>query len=225
MRRYTIKDDFFADLDTEEKAYAFGFLLADGWLAHTKRYVAVAVHEQDRAVLDFLRGALGSDAPISTKVRSSGHGVAKSLLLTNFCSVRLVADLQRHGLVQNKSHGARLPDLPPAIMRHLLRGLFDGDGHIGPRQFFLTGSEAILSDVVRVSDGVASLRIGYNKGYPRIAGGRKDAGFLDWLYSPCAFALPRKLAAYEESWKRPGARGSFVRSGVLDLVVEGSPHS
>jgi intein/homing endonuclease len=203
-RLYTINPEAFAIIKNEQQAYCLGFLLADGWVSSGGKGIAVAVHEQDTSVLNYIQKTCGSNAPLFIKTRTSGFN-GSALVGVNLCSKAMVRDLAALGLVRNKSASTFLPKLQPNLLRHLLRGLFDGDGSIGTRQFWLTGSRDILNDVVEVGRRLeTTLSIGSNNNYPRIWGGIKAAGFLHWMYADCEFALPRKLAIYKENWQVPG---------------------
>ena len=200
VRLYTINPDSFASIEQESQAYCLGFLLADGWVMTGNRGISLAVHDRDVSVLDYIQKTCGSNAPRYIKTRKTGFK-GDTLTMIHLCSKKMTRDLASLGLIPNKSASTFLPELKPDLMRHLLRGLFDGDGSIGQRQFWLSGSHTILSDVIRVSRHTgATFSISICNSWPRLAGSRKDANFLHWLYMDCGFALPRKLATYRTSW-------------------------
>jgi hypothetical protein len=204
-RLYRINPDSFAAIKKEPEAYCFGFLLADGWVLTGDKGISVAVGEDDISVLDYIRKTCQATAPYYVKSRSSGFNAGGSLVGLNLCSRKMADDLASLGLTRNKSASAFLPDVPNHLMRHVLRGLFDGDGYIGSRQFILAGSSDLLNDVVRIGRNVgAALSVGTANNYPRLVGSRGSANFLRWLYEDCEFALPRKLAIFREHWKHSG---------------------
>lgn len=215
-RKYAINENTFENIDSEAKAYCLGFLLADGWIQYKGKGVTLAVQHQDMAVIDYLRVCCSSEAPTFVK---QGKLNPRPLVGVNLCSMKLVRDLGLLGVVPNKSTTTRLPSLTYELTRHLLRGLFDGDGCITHRQFFLVGSSALLGDVIHVVQTRLGLTlpVGLSNGYPRIWGGRALGQFLHWIYSDCEFALSRKLSKYDTYWKHLGARGSITNPGNLPV--------
>ena len=211
-RKYQITEDTFALVDTEAKAYSLGFLLADAYVSTDRRTITLAVKRDDMAAVDYVRSCCGSTAPTFSKGRSSGYS-GGDLICVGLSSKKLVSDLGALGVTPRKSVSTFLPEIRSDLKRHLIRGLFDGDGCIGGRQFWLVGSPSVLSSVVKAGEEIGvGLKIGNSNGYPRLFGGRKDRDFLDWLYADCEFALPRKLDRYLTDWKRPGALGPSILS-------------
>lgn len=210
MRKFTINQDVFSEISSESVAYSFGFLLADGWLTTGNRGVSVATTETDISVLEYIRKTFGSNAPFHEKSRSSGFNSGGKLVILNLCSTKICSDLISLGLHRRKgADGTTLPDIPKHLMRHVLRGLFDGDGCISERQFWLVGSQMLLEQVQGIAKSMdVTLSIGMSNGYPRISAGKRSAEFLRWLYEDCEFALPRKLNIYNQHWKYPRTLGS-----------------
>lgn len=138
QRHYALRTDFFRAIDTEEKAYWFGFITADGALTTTSStgknvsYLRVYLQRQDRGHLEKFQAALETTLPIfdfmqrpnkTTKEPKPTSGITIS-------SKDIVDDLVRHGLTQNKSLTVGWWDGPPELMRHYARGVFDGDGSV-----------------------------------------------------------------------------------------------
>lgn len=200
-RRYSLNENAFSLISSEAGAYCLGFLLADGWIDTNDRSFSVAVHPTDQPVLDYLKSYCGSSVPIKIKTRNGGFSSGGILHRLTICSLKMTSDLGKLGVVRGKAKEGFLPQLSATLHRHLLRGLFDGDGSVGTRQFWLIGSHAILSDVVALGRTVgADLKVGMNNSYPRLHGSRRDRSFLRWLYDDCEFALSRKLERVKEYW-------------------------
>lgn len=197
---YDINPDCFEQIDNEGKAYCAGFFLADAWVQSQDKGVSFAIQARDVPLIDYVRFVTGSTAPTLIKRKSSGYG-SRDLLTVNLSRKKIASDLAKVGIVRGKSKNARIPVLPDNILRHFMRGLFDGDGCINHRQMWLIASEPLLTDtaaLVARFDGKTS--IGLSNGYPRLSGGRTCGAFLHWMYDNCEFALPRKLQKIRDHW-------------------------
>jgi hypothetical protein len=199
-RKYTINHDFFANIDTAEKAYVLGFISADGYIH--KNYISIAIQCRDEHILLDMRNFLGSNAPIGKKARTSGYSVGGILSVINFCSTKLVSDIVKIGVTPNKSLSLLYPIIPSNIESHYIRGLFDGDGHIGHRQFSLTGTDSIVSGVqesIFRNTGCA-LTKGICNHFPRLVGSRRSECALRWMYNGSTIHLHRKYETYKQYW-------------------------
>lgn len=127
VRQRAVDEDFFANIDTEEKAYWLGFLLADGNVY--ARTVFLGLKSSDRYHVVAFGKALKSDAKVVDKQNDGGYGNQTSMLsYIRINSVKLVADLAKLGIVPRKSLIVRPWEGPEHLMRHYWRGVIDGDG-------------------------------------------------------------------------------------------------
>jgi hypothetical protein len=112
LTRYKHDETFFDVIDTEEKAYWIGFIMADGHVEHpdnTDLYVLhLGLKLSDRGHITKLKASLKS---------SHSKGLCKALI--------------RHGVVPRKSYEELVPpQMPNELLRHFWRGYFDGDGSL-----------------------------------------------------------------------------------------------
>lgn len=120
MRRYEKNETFFQTIDSPEKAYWLGFLGADGCVSPNGFKVALKSGD-----VSHLR-QLSADVSFTGPVRARPSMNASELTV---CSMRMRADLIRHGVVPRKSYCNPAPWLPAEHLRaHFWRGYFDGDG-------------------------------------------------------------------------------------------------
>lgn len=127
-RQYRLDETFFQTIDTEEKAYWLGFLYADGAVySNAKGYMFhLTLANKDLAMVEAFRVSLKTDIPIHhfEKRKQSGLFV---------WSKRLYQDLVRLGCGPCKSMTLQWPkddQVPPHLLRHFVRGFFDGDGTV-----------------------------------------------------------------------------------------------
>jgi hypothetical protein len=135
----THRADFFAEINTEEKAYWLGVLATDGNVLGKR--ISLVQSLRDREFLEAFKHHLGSDAPVVTSrkkdttvhfPRERGPRVIRGADAgcVNLWSERMVEDLRRHGIVERKSFTVKPWDGPRHLMRHYWRGAVDGDGSV-----------------------------------------------------------------------------------------------
>lgn len=134
-RIYSVNEDFFKCINSEEKAYILGFICADGHIDRDRLVITVSIKDVD--ILEKIRGALYSNHPIKEVTRTNPYNKTnrKALILVELMigSVNLVKPLFNMGLSSNKTYtlnGDILKYIPKYLMRDFLRGYFDGDGNV-----------------------------------------------------------------------------------------------
>ena len=128
---------YFHEIDSDIKAYLFGFIFADGYVVcrkETRNYeFAMQLQSQDKYILDILNKELGDvhsithknpqDKIINGVFTRSGHSD-----ILRVYSKDIVNDLMKHGIVPDKTHNYILPKVPNEYFFDFLRGYIDGDG-------------------------------------------------------------------------------------------------
>lgn len=125
-----LDEDYFHLIDTEHKAYFLGLLISDGNVFISSKgcaSISLALKEEDKYILDTFRANINSNR----KVCSDGRGCFQFAINSN----KMAEDLQQYGVVPRKSFITYLPILNDlSMMKHLIRGIFDGDGSIQMKQ-------------------------------------------------------------------------------------------
>lgn len=196
--------DYFAEVDTEAKAYVLGFLIADGHVQKAGYRVEVSVKQSDAPLLAAIAREMRCDAPL--RPMRNGYDGSTSMRLQLF-GRKLVEDLNALGLRHDKSTTARWPELSPQLEGHLARGLWDGDGYIGPRQFEIIGTPAVLDGLVAAAKRHTGCQLrrrmsGEGRRYHYAYGTRRDTAVLEWMYSDAAIALDRKRDRFLQYWSQ-----------------------
>lgn len=131
-RRYVHNRAFFEKIDTESKAYWLGFIAADGYIRKAAGNVSpelvVSLATVDRGHLVKLKDALQSSHPIREYDYSAISEKNRPYASFSVRSRELATGLKRFGIVPAKTFTLRWPTLPDELLRHYLRGIFDGDG-------------------------------------------------------------------------------------------------
>lgn len=129
-RKYPINEDFFDVIDTQEKAYVLGLLYADGCNLSNTNSVCLSLKAADLHILEEFRDLVSPERPI---------GVYTSKQCSDSCSLNLASkhvsdQLTKLGCMPQKTHKLQFPNedqVPKHLIRHFIRGYFDGDGYIG----------------------------------------------------------------------------------------------
>lgn len=207
-RRSNQSDDlFFHKIDTEEKAYLLGFIMADGCVY--KQDLQFTIHRQDQYLLEWIKDILKSDS----KITLHPNGPYCSL---NVYSKTMSKDLETLNIVPNKSLKLQPPPkelIPDELYYHLIRGYFDGDGSIWEDKqgknyrFNMVGTLDVLTEF-RKQMGWKENTLRYaNKGqyitYRMDYGGNGVCTrYLGQLYENATIYLTRKYEKYLSAKER-----------------------
>ena len=136
-KKYEVNENYFENIDTEEKAYWLGFLYVDGYvrMIHGRSgQLKLKLHQKDKRHIELFRKCLNSTHPIKDgleilKKNNREYKCYYSVL--NIYSTKMVKDLFNNGCMNNKTFKLKFPEwLREDLIRHFIRGYFDGDGCI-----------------------------------------------------------------------------------------------
>lgn len=216
-RKYVFNENVFEKIDTEEKAYWLGFLYADGYIMSRRKNgnpkVGITLSVNDIGHLEKFRKFVSGDMPIKiykpSKSSYEGSGDYCRILIT---SEKMASDLIRHGVLEHKTNVLKPPKLPPTLIKHFIRGYYDGDGSIwcqsnnrGKNTQYSVGFVGTKDMLEFIQQELMSRRI-LTREYPMSRRG-PDSDVLQWkfggnnividylmyLYSDASVYLERKL--------------------------------
>jgi hypothetical protein len=123
-------------IDSEEKAYFLGLLLTDGYINEERGYIGLDLTDKD--VIDFLAKYINVEYK---EILPKGKAKLNKYRITLYGRT-LLKDVQRLGVVYNKTYDTKGPALTEDELRYInyiLRGIIDGDGWIRSdgREFFI----------------------------------------------------------------------------------------
>jgi hypothetical protein len=130
MRKYDCNDEFFSQ-ETERSFYWAGFIAADGCVRlKSSKYSTIKVLEitlsgKEKEFLQKFLNDINSNNPIHNTV-SEGYSKAH----IQISSAKIFDDLAKFGIRPNKTKDHNFPDwlVSHNLVRHFMRGYFDGDG-------------------------------------------------------------------------------------------------
>jgi len=125
VNKYSFNEDYFEKIDTEDKAYFLGFIVADGCVRKSDKsnFMKIKLKCDDYKILEEF---------IKYTAYAGGvyyHKNKKYCELT-LSGVKVVSDLNNLGIYQNKTMIVKYPNIPKELEHHFMRGVFDGDGCI-----------------------------------------------------------------------------------------------
>lgn len=126
-----LNETYFENIDTNSKAYWLGFIAADGCIKERNdAYIlSIGLATKDLNHLEKFKKEIESEAVIS--IENCFHKKMQKYYETAYFRVsrRIFCEhIITHGVGRNKSKELSLPNLPDNLMRHYIRGYFDGDG-------------------------------------------------------------------------------------------------
>lgn len=135
---HIINHNYFDEINTEERAYFLGFLVADGCVTKDVRKsgflskrITFCNSIQDKEIIEKFRDIVCPTIEIKWKNRSSDTIIRKDQSSFKFTSEHMFDTLvEKYNINERKTHDINfiLPDLDK-YMRHFIRGFMDGDGH------------------------------------------------------------------------------------------------
>lgn len=119
------------------QAYLLGFYAADGSINEKRKTLRIHLQKQDSELVYLYKDVISPDARTflvqehKATGRDGGEIIAHESFGVDITSAELCNSLVNLGLGYNKSYGElHIPDIPEHLIRHFVRGYFDGDGCI-----------------------------------------------------------------------------------------------
>jgi hypothetical protein len=209
---------YFDKIDTEEKAYWLGFLTADGWINHSKKTNAgvtgIELQYGDINHLKKFNKSIGGNYQITDRWRECSLSKKDKDKKHHMCCIRIFSltmynTLKNLGFSNDKSYDFHMPDLSNDLIRHYIRGYFDGDGCFcfTNKSFgvnFITASYSLYQDILSIletlsintSNHIFINEFGTTMYRPEICKLNDKIKFLDWIYQDCNIYLDRKYKKY-----------------------------
>lgn len=129
-RKYNHIEDYFENIDNEEKAYWLGFMYADGYI--TNNSFGFSINSIDRNHAVKFNESLQANNPIH-EYKGTGYSKDSLICRTLLTSAKTVNDLIDKGCIRNKTLKLEFPteeQVPKHLIHHFIRGYMDGDGSI-----------------------------------------------------------------------------------------------
>ena len=132
-----IRHDIFSKIETELQAYLLGFYAADGNINEKRKTFRIHLQKQDSELVYLYKDIISPDARTftvdehKTTGRNGKEINAHESFGVDITSAKLCTDLVNLGIGYNKSYSdLHIPEMSESLIRHFIRGYFDGDGCI-----------------------------------------------------------------------------------------------
>lgn len=198
--KFHLNEKYFDIIDNEHKAYWLGFLYADGYNNEKTYQIEISLKEEDGYILEEFKKDIEAIYKISDKKIKLNDKIfyAKRLILY---SKHLSETLKEKGCFQKKSLFLKFPGqniVPESLLRHFIRGYFDGDGCVSGFKFSLTGTKDFLKScakIIRDNTGISKAEGWYptGKAWDWQHSSKRDlAKIYNYLYDNATIFLKRK---------------------------------
>lgn len=115
-------------IDTEEKAYWLGFIVADGYLNKSKNMLRIKLGDKDKHHLEKFIKFLNGDISM---LKSEKHIITGNIeWYVSTYAPSICQALENLKVEQAKSGKEHIPAIDKTLYRSFVRGLWDGDGFI-----------------------------------------------------------------------------------------------
>lgn len=244
MARYSFEENFFENIDTEEKAYWLGFIVADGCIyvgqqttqsltgqKYFNHRLQILLSRKDESHLEKFKKHINYTGIIEQGQTSLGRNVHLNSKI-RITSKKLCEDLMDKNVLPRKSCNEVFPGfLNPELLKHFVRGYFDGDGNINfykvknkdyhSANITFVGGEKFLEGILAfVNTYIAEtnanvLSAKETKNHTLAFGGRYlTQKIMDYLYKDATIFLDRKKDYYE-LWQKTSEE-DIVRPSLKD---------
>lgn len=208
--KYYYDEFFFDKIDTEEKAYWLGFIYADGYL--TNEYsVGIEIHEKDINHVEKFRQSLKAESTVKVYHKNSTFGPQTNCRFVIRSKHMHSILLSYYGSI-HKTFEGHFPKIDREdLVRHVIRGFFDGDGsitgepkdenHLFCPQISFIGTKETLEYI----ENISGFSWSWGQRFPekktnnyQIGCGRVNdcISFLNFMYKDATIYLDRKHDRY-----------------------------
>ncbi len=191
-----VNASYFKKIDTAEKAYWLGFLSADGCVQNeNNKRVSLVLTERDKAHVELFRQHIGSThavvyrPPTNRTIRGKEY-LCSACYGVHVYSKDMVSDLINNGVIPRKTNSLKSPKLNKALVRHWIRGYFDGDGSIsigsnGQRLGNVEGTKSVVEFIHKYCPvfGKPYYQSKYNIWISAFCGNRNAIKLAKYLYN------------------------------------------
>lgn len=200
-------ENIFDNIDSEDKAYWLGFIFADGYISSSplrdgvKKYYnfEISLGIKDLNHLEKFKTFMRCDKNLIIDDHRCRFVIANKHLWNT---------LNAYGCTPNKSLILKFPNLSNDLIRHFIRGFFDGDGCITRQVNHLTvsprisllGTKDVLEKILYHSNTDAKFRHDKRHSEETLTlDWNKEQGikFINYIYNNSNVYLDRKYALYQ----------------------------
>lgn len=133
---------YFKNINTQNKAYWLGYLYADGNIYKT----LLSLNSKDKEIIQNFKNDIKKYNKITIIKRD--NKIYYQLCISD---INMIKNLKHYDLIARKTFIIKFPKLKSNLIRHFIRGYFDGDGCIS--QYKYTYNKNLIYGKVKFSSG------------------------------------------------------------------------
>lgn len=209
LQKYVFDFNFFDNINTERKAYWLGLLYADGCNNTKRNTIRISLQECDEYLLKELYKDVKCDKEVSHSYNKIYNKRYSFIILQNKYFSKSLMD---KGVEDNKTFKIKFPSediVPKRLIRHFIRGYFDGDGCVS-----IYNNNKSVIDIVGNYDFIKELNNYINNNIDNMykdnitksntsnvynllrSGNYKVQRFMEYMYKDSSIFLHRKYDKY-----------------------------
>jgi DNA-binding transcriptional regulator WhiA len=188
LNENSVNHQYFDKIDTENKAYFLGFIIADGSISDKPRSIgrfSIEITEADKYILETLKKELNIKTDIKVIHSKKGAANRKPEAVLRWTSRPMLETLKTYDILPNKTHNTsfkfNLDIIPKEFLGDFIRGFIDGDGSFESKNGIFTPSiiGTSLDWLIQIGDVIAE-NTGLNYKYRKITGKTVTYYVLRW---------------------------------------------
>ncbi len=214
-KKYNVNENYFNNIDSDDKAYILGLLYSDGNVSGN--VVKINLIETDKQILFDIAKRIYVDNNFqitylksrNKKWKNGGDYITKPQFLLTITRKKIVDDLKKYGLNEKKSFNIRFPEIKKKYYSNFVRGYFDGDGcfysskkYRNNNRIMIVSNNNFINELKTVIENELDIQcviknsnvLNINRLY--IYGNVKVKKFLDWIYRDAVLKIERKFQHY-----------------------------
>lgn len=121
-KKLQYNENYFNSIDSKEKAYILGYLLADGYITNSQLEFGCAL--TDKEILDFIAEQLNANVNIDKTFDKKTRRFPRARIKIE--NKKIVKDLLRYAI--GRKENRTFPYINKDLQHYMLLGFFDGDG-------------------------------------------------------------------------------------------------
>lgn len=150
---YLMNEDYFENIDSQDKAYFLGFIASDGCIHNNKEkqdILRIQIRKEDIKILELLKKQLNTNKPINK---------IKDYVTLEISSEKVVNDIKNKNISYKKTYGNTIANIDLKYMPAFIRGYFDGDGSISFNESISISIAGYKSNMIKLIDYLESKNI------------------------------------------------------------------
>lgn len=212
-RRFFVDETKFSEIESEEDAYWLGFMYADGYVSvrDGTYVVGISLGRVDENHLYEFKKYINATYDVKRYTSNRGYSENCEYSRLAVTSEALGKNLIKQGCVLNKTDILKPPNIKRELIKHFLRGYFDGDGSLfitnGSYTINIVGTLEICEFFQNylLEEGLVKRKTKIDKRkkehtvcYTRYGGNYQVLDITNHLYDDATIYLERKYIKYKE---------------------------